>query len=202
MPYPKGDRLPGERASRLGHLDVLNSDLVKQLCQAFESGPASVTMPVTDWQPLPTGGEPLPLVFGVDGSVQVIKDEVPPHKALGFVKTALLRIDTQALAAIDKDSPHPLQLRDILADAALYHATVFPLRHVKVPGVSTYHAVRRIIFESMADASLQREPLETLKWLAYEKWDGNSKSIPLFECPHCEKTCATLPYCPWHENLH
>src|SRR5205085_2535286 len=43
-------------------------------------------------------------------------------------------------------------------------------------------------------ASLQREPLETLKWIAYEKWDGKSKQLPLFECPHCEKTCATLPY--------
>jgi hypothetical protein len=124
----------------------------------------------------------------------VIRDESPPHKTLAFVKTALLRIDSQALAAIDKDAPHPLALRDILAEAALYHATVFPLRHVKVPGLTTYHAVRQIIFESLADASLQREPLETLKWIAYEKWDGNAKSLPLFECPHCEKTCATLPY--------
>src|SRR5262249_41523612 len=140
MPYQQGDRLPGERASRLGHLDVLNSDLVKNLCRAFESGPGSAPLPPADWQPLPSGGEPLPLVFGVDGSVQVIEDEVPPHKALGFVKTALLRIDAQALAEIDKESPHPLQVRDLLADAALYHATVFPLRHVKVPNLSTYHA--------------------------------------------------------------
>src|ERR1700730_16507045 len=125
MPYQEGHRLPGERASRLGHLDVLKSDLVKRLCEAFESGPASVPPPTAAWLPLPTGGSLLSLVFGVDGSVQVIKDEVPPHKALGFVKTALLRIDGQALAAIDKDAPHPLQLRDILADAALYHATVF-----------------------------------------------------------------------------
>ena len=28
MPYQPGERLPGERASRLGHLDVLKSDLV------------------------------------------------------------------------------------------------------------------------------------------------------------------------------
>lgn len=119
---------------------------------------------------------------------------MPPHKTLAFVKTALLRIDSHALAAIDKDSPHPFALRDILRDAALYHATVFPLRHVKVPGFSTYHAVRRIIFESIADASLNREPLETLKWLAYEKWDGTNRSIPLFQCPHCENDCATLPY--------
>ncbi len=25
-------------------------------------------------------------------------------------------------------------------------------------------------------------------------WDGKQKQLPLFECPHCEKTVATLPY--------
>ncbi len=194
MPYQEGDRLPGERASRLGHLDVLKSELVKKLCKAFEEGPKATQVPSSTWSPIPSQGKPLPLVFGVDGSVQIIKDETPPHKTLAFVKTALLRIDSQALAEIDKDSPHPLALRDILSEAALYHATVFPLRHVKVPGFSTYDAVRQIIFESLADASLQREPLETLKWLAYDKWDGNAKDLKAFQCPHCEKTCATLPY--------
>jgi len=194
MPYQAGDRLPGERASRLGHLDVLKSELVNKLCGAFERDPAHTPSPSTAWTQLPSGEESLSLVFGVDGSVQVIEDQVPPHKALGFVKTALLRIDEAALATIDRDSPHPFALRDILADAALYHATVFPLRHVNIPNLSTYHAVRQIVFESIADASLQREPLETLKWIAYEKWDGRSKQLPLFECPHCEETCATLPY--------
>jgi len=60
--------------------------------------------------------------------------------------------------------------------------------------MSVYDAVREIIFESIKDASLDGEPLETLKWIAYEKWDGKQKQLPLFECPHCEKTIATLPY--------
>ncbi|GAI11437.1 unnamed protein product, partial [marine sediment metagenome] len=30
MPYKAGERLPAERASRLGHLDVLKSELVKK----------------------------------------------------------------------------------------------------------------------------------------------------------------------------
>ena len=42
MPYREGSRLPGERASRLGHLEVLKSDLVKQLCQRFEDNEISV----------------------------------------------------------------------------------------------------------------------------------------------------------------
>lgn len=194
MPYQGGNRLPAERASKLGHLEVLKSDLVRKLCQSFEDPKQSTAVPNASWETANILGKPLPLIFGVDGSIQTIESDIPPHKALAFVKTALLRLDQYALAQVDKDSPHPLALRDILADSALYHATVFPLRNVVVPGLNTYHAIRRIIFESVSDASLNGEPLETLKWIAYEKWDGKEKQLPLFECPHCEKTIATLPY--------
>lgn len=194
MPYKAGERLPAERASRLGHLDVLESGLVKKLCKSFEDAVRSPISTTGSWRAIPSNVQPLPLVFGVDGSMQVIESETPPYKALAFVKTALLRVDQVALSSIDEESPHPLALRDILADSALYHATVLPLRHVVVPGMSVYDAVREIIFESIKDASLDGEPLETLKWIAYEKWDGKQKQLPLFECPHCEKTTATLPY--------
>jgi hypothetical protein len=194
MPYKAGERLPAERASRLGHLDVLKSGLVKKLCKSFEDTARSPISTTGSWKAIPSNVQPLPLVFGVDGSMQVIESDTPPYKALAFVKTALLRVDQVALSSIDEESPHPLALRDILADSALYHATVLPLRHVVVPEMSVYDAVREIIFESIKDASLDGEPLETLKWIAYEKWDGKQKQLPLFECPHCEKTIATLPY--------
>jgi len=194
MPYKAGERLPAERASRLGHLDVLKSELVKKLCKSFEDTVQSPIFTTGSWRAIPSNVQPLPLVFGVDGSMQVIESETPPYKALAFVKTALLRLDQVALSSIDKESPHPLALRDILADSALYHATVFPLRHVVIPGMSVYETIRQTIFESVKDASLDGEPLETLKWIAYEKWDGKQKQLPLFECPHCEKTIATLPY--------
>lgn len=194
MPYQAGQRLPGERASRLGHLDVLKSDLVKKLCESFEDNAQVTSSTKASWEPIPADGETLPLVFGVDGSLQIIDSPTTPHKSLAFVKTALLRIDQAALSLIDQHSPHPFALRDILADSALYHATVFPLRHVIVPGLSTYNAVRQTIFESIKDASLHGEPMETLKWIAFEKWDGAEKQLPLFECPHCEGTVATLAY--------
>lgn len=194
MPYRAGKRLPGEHASRLGHLEVLKSDLVKKLVENFKEVVQATTTTNIQWEGMPSGGEILPLVFGIDGSMQVIESETYPHKALAFVKTALLRIDRVALSLIDDESPHPFALRDILSDSALYHATVFPLRHVVVPGMSIYDAIRQTIFESVKDASLNGEPMETLKWIAYEKWDGKQKELPLFECPHCEKEKATLPY--------
>jgi len=194
MPYKYGERLPGERASRLGHLEVLKSELVNRLVKSFEDRSIPATFNKSLWELVPIGIKPLPLVFGIDGSMQPIESDTWPYKRLAFVKTALLRIDQFALSKIDRDSPHPLALRDILADSALYHATVFTLRHVSIPELNTYHAIRQIIFESIRDESLNGEPLQTLKWIAYEKWDGKQKQLPLFECPHCEETVATLPY--------
>lgn len=195
MPYQSSQRLPGEHASRIGHLEVLKSDLVNRLCESFESkGLTTSEVEGVTWQDLPKEGSPLSLIFAVDGSLQPIEYSTPPYKALAFVKTALMRLDQVALSRIDKETPNPFALRDILSDSALYHSTVFPLRNVSIPGMNNYHAIRQIIFDSIGDVSLNGEPLKTLKWIAFEKWSGEKKSLPLFECPHCEKTVASLEY--------
>lgn len=194
MPYAPGAKLPGERASKLGHLDVLKSPLVQQLIHNFEQDTAVASAENMGWLPFPESGEPLDLIFAVDGSIQVIVDELPPHKSVAFVKTALLRLDQIAIAKIDKDTPHPFAIRDLMSESALYHATVFPLSHVQIPGMTVYDAVRETIYQSMKDASLNGQPMETLKWLAYEKWQSTKKELPGFQCPHCENEKATLPY--------
>jgi len=194
MPYREGSRLPGERASRLGHLEVLKSELVRQLCERFEDN--TVDEPTTSpvWEPLPVASEPLPIVFGVDGSLQVVTSEVPPYMALAFVKTALLAVDQYALSHLDKEAPHPFALRDILSKSAQYHSTVFPLRHISVPSMRNYDAIRQIVFDSLKDPSLEGEPFETLKWLIYEKWSERGRNLAPFQCPHCEQEVAVLPF--------
>jgi len=100
MPYEAGQRLPGERASRLGHLDVIKSPLVKKFCESFEQTDSAASPPPSQWEPIIAAGKPLPLVFAVDGSLQVIEQQAPPHKAIAFVKTALFKVDRPALASI------------------------------------------------------------------------------------------------------
>lgn len=196
MPYQSGNRLPAEKASKLGHLEVLKSELVKKFCESFVNNKDQTSKEPLPWKPIPTDGKELSIVFGVDGSLQTITDDLPPYKSLAFVKTALLRLDQVALSTIDKESPHPFALKDILANSAMYHATVFPLRNVTVSGFTVYDAVRQAIFESLKDSSLDGEPFETLKWIVYKKWDGISKPLEEFECPHCGhgKAEATLKY--------
>ncbi|MGD9123960.1 MAG: hypothetical protein PVG60_02645, partial [Desulfarculaceae bacterium] len=100
----------------------------------------------------------------------------------------------KAIDRLDKDAPHPMAIRDIMTDAALYHATVLPLKGIKISGKNNYHAVRRIIFDSLNDHSLGGEPYKTLKWLAYELWTSENKLSPSFECPYCDKLVEGLPY--------
>lgn len=194
MPYQGGKRLSGERASKLGHLDVVKSDLVNELVRRFElPEPEQVDAPAR-WQSFELDDAPLRLVFAVDGSKQTVRSDFPPYKELSFIKTALLRLDQHAINELDPEAPHPMALRDIMADAAMYHATVLPLKGVRVEGVNNYDAVRQIIFESFQDQSLNGEPYKTLKWLSYELWDDVKRRSPSFQCPHCEQEVHGLEH--------
>lgn len=198
MPYQAGDRLPGERASRIGHLDVIKSPLVQKICQNFKNPSVPEECRKIPWETLPECDGELKYIFGIDGSLQVIRSDVSPYSTIAFVKTALLKIDQQELSKIDKENPHPFAIRDILQDSALYHATVIPLENVSVEGMNNYNAVRQIIFESFQDPSshMEGEILETLKWLAYRKWGTEQNSSTPFECPHdgCHNNNCILPY--------
>ena len=194
MPYKAGGRLGGEKASKLGHLDVIKSDLVNELIAQFESLDPGTTDFGANWENIDYNCKPLRLIFAVDGSKQTVRSDLPPYKELSFIKTALLRLDQQALKKLDPEAPHPLALRDIMAEAAIYHATVLPLKGIKLYGKSTYDAVRQIIFDSLRDSSLNAEPYNTLKWLAYELWTDGEKRSPSFECPSCGEDFDGLPF--------
>jgi hypothetical protein len=197
MPYAQGTRLPGESASKLGHLAVIESAWVKSLVKDFEQVQAREgDSSQTQWYSFdPIGIMPLRNVWAVDGSYVAIRSEGNPPKEVAFVKTALLTIDQTKLNAIDRENPHPLLLRDILRDSAVFHATVFPLKNVMTPLGSNYDAIRNIVRDSMR-IDEGGSFYETLKWLAYRKWESAFHfSSPAFECPHCGNTIASgLPY--------
>lgn len=209
MPYQPGSRLPGEYASKIGHLEVLKSPLVQKLCQNFKNPQVPDECKYLGWISIPEGGSPLKFIFGVDGSTQTIRSDTSPYSTIAFVKTALLKLDEYKLSKVDKESPHPYVLRDILQESAIYHATAFPLQNVRIEGMSNYDAVRSILFESIKDISPEMEGqiMETFKWLAYRKWTTKKEPLTYFACPYCYSNTATLPYdseegnCP-HCNKH
>jgi hypothetical protein len=187
MPYAQGSRLSGEAASKLGHLAVIKSPWVQSLVNDFEfetqrGGDLSQTL----WQSFnPADISPLRNIWAVDGSYVSISSEGKPPREMTFVKTALVTLDKTRLDRIDKEHPHPLLLQDILRDSAVFHATVFPLKNVRTSLGSNYDAIRHIVKDSMQideDGAFY----ETLKWLAYRKWESaRHTTSPSFECPHC-----------------
>ena len=195
MPYQSGKRLSGEYASKLGHLEVIKSELVNKLIEQFEDQESIEIPQSVRWIKFDEEADPLRLIFAVDGSKQTVRSDFPPYKELSFVKTALLRLDQHALGKLDPVAPHPMALRDIMSNSAMYHATVFPLKGVKFKDKNNYDAIREIVYDSLRDKSLNAEPFTTLKWLAYEKWTKNNKrSSPSFSCPHCNEEVSGLPY--------
>lgn len=188
MPYSGGDRLPAERASKLGHLEVLQSPLVNRLINQFDRPVGDNEIDCgTPWQSIEqVDALPLSIIFAADGSFQIVRSQSQPLREVAFVKTALLRLDQDRLRSIDRHEPHPIALRRIMTDAAIYHATAFPLRNIRIGDQSNYNAVRGIIDESMRDSSLEAEPYHTLKWLAYQEWRDTPQESPAFECPCCE----------------
>ena len=58
MPYQQGNRLPPERASKLGHLEVIQSELVQKLCKSFNDPLVTEhTGTISKWEQLPTDGK-------------------------------------------------------------------------------------------------------------------------------------------------
>jgi hypothetical protein len=195
MPYSQGSRLPGESASKLGHLSVITSKWVKSLISDFEQIEIKETDSRTVWHSFDdTDTPPLRNIWATDGSYVSISSNGKPPKEMAFVKTALLTIDRARLDKIDKDHPHPLLIQDVLKDSAIFHATVFPLKNVRTSLGSNYDAIRHIINDSLKideDGAF----FDTLKWIAYQKWSGYETQIsPAFECPHCHFKVEGLPY--------
>jgi hypothetical protein len=195
MPYAHGTRLPGESASKLGHLAVLKSDWVRALVSEFESDKRITSDPSkTLWTEVNTSGvEPLRNVWAVDGSFVPVRTQENPPKEVAFVKTALLTVDSARLAAIDKEHPHPLLIRDVLTGSGIFHATVFPLKNIRTPMGTNYEAVRHIVRDSIK-LDENGAFYETLKWLTYEKWSTPGTKSLSFGCPHCNQDHPGLPF--------
>lgn len=179
-------RLPFESASKLGHLNVIESEWVQSLLKDFETNDLGNGDNYENdiWEEYNIGAvEPLRHIWVADGSFVSVQEN---NKELAFVKTALMTVEQNKIAAIDKEYPHPLLLQDIMKDSALFHATVFPLRNLKSEKGNLYNTVRNVIFDSMR-IDEDGQYFETLKWLSYKKWTGEQHNSPSFECPNCEK---------------
>ena len=105
MPYGEGTRLPGEAASKLGHLAVVQSEWVRTLVDDFESTQARDGDPSnTLWESFdPTGVEPLRGIWAVDGSFVSVRSGQKPPKEVAFVCVLMTDGRVESLPVIPDD---------------------------------------------------------------------------------------------------
>src|SRR6266487_1680246 len=104
MPFQRGRRLPGEKASKVGHLDVLKNPLVNELSRTFTDAKMASADAESLWTKIEIAAKPLSIIFRADGSWHTIIGRSPPYSAHAFIKTALVRLAEHALGKVDKDS--------------------------------------------------------------------------------------------------
>lgn len=195
MPYKGGSRLGYESSSKIGHLELIKSELINKIVNILEAPILNNEFNLINWINLNPNPDILQTVFCVDGSLQFLSSNTTPYRELSFIKTVLLTLDQKALSKIDPDYPHPFRLKKIMEESALYHSTVFPLKNIKLPDMSIYNTVRKIIYDSFKDEKLDSEVMATLKWIIYKKWDKNNTTISMsFQCPHCEKEIKGMEF--------
>ena len=72
----------------------------------------------------------------------------------------------------------------------------FLLKNIKSTKGNIYDTVRHVIYDSIRNDE-EGQYFETLKWIAYKKWDGQNSNSPSFECPYCDcgkKVDAGIPF--------
>lgn len=187
MAYSAEKRISYERASKIGHLQIINSPWVQSVLKDFETNDVfeEDRYDKEIWQTKDVSDQkPLKHIWVADGSdVKVI---VENYKELAYIKTALMNLDSSKIAKIDKKYPHPLLLQDATKDSTLYHTAVLPLHNIKSDKGNLYDTVRHIIYDCMR-LDEQGQYYETLKWLLYKKWEPVQHNSPGYACPHCNK---------------
>lgn len=202
MAYTSTGRLSIERASKLGHVKIIQDPAVQRLLDAFERTDER------DTEELPTPSGRLDLadtgdvenVVAIDGSHAAIPNSLKQHKKLAFVTATALTISLGEVARMKADPiVDPRDLARSLQGRAAHLSWVLPLSGVTVPGQTVVATIR----ESVDHALRHWELYDTLQFLVSREWlpdwemDAHMdclncgvdfflpRSTKRFACPHC-----------------
>lgn len=202
MAYTSSGRLPIERASKLGHVKIIQEPRIQRLLEVFEStsdeqrpefGELSGSLDLDDVGKLEN-------VVAVDGSQACIPNVVLSHKRIGFISASAIFLTRSEIAALKEDpivDPRVLAAR--MEDNTNSIAAALPLGGMAIPGESVVSTLRNTIDEVLRYTGLY----ETLRFLVSREWLPNydmqehmgciscgvdfniPRSSLAFQCPSC-----------------
>ena len=163
---------PLEQASKIGHLKMVKSDLIKRVIEDFEDFAPSAGAPlVTKTGKVDLSEQsPIRLVVTVDGGQAVVPNPVRREKAMAFLQVAacMLRMDDLRYM---REHPFmdPRDLKRMIEGDIWYNPAAIPLAGVHLPGLTVQQTIRRTADRTLSETGLY----ETLKFLVYREWEDD-----------------------------
>jgi hypothetical protein len=191
-------RFPLERASKLGHVKLIDHEHVSRLIRQFERADTAADAPI--------GGlsgtidllapSPIRFVVAIDGGQAVIPNEVRRDKRIAFVKVCAMLIRREDIAFLRKNPViDPRDLAKMFDRGVWFHAAVLPLAGISIPGESVKETIRKTV-----DAVLEYTRLyDTLNYLVSRLWDPSYDMNPItnHRAPHMDcLQCAAAVWLP------
>jgi hypothetical protein len=202
--YTSSGRLPIERASKIGHVKIIQEPRVQRLMEAFESvdgtaeemlGELSGTLDLSNTDEIEN-------VVAIDGSHAAIPNTIKDHKRIAFITAGALAITRSEVASM-KANPviDPRDLAKQLRGNSNSVVAVLPLSGVAIPGETVVDTIRRSVDDTLRYSGLYA----TLKFLVSREWlpgyemqehmdcirCGHEFTLPRsalqFRCPHCQQ---------------
>lgn len=198
MSYGKGGNYPIEKASKIGHMKVIEHEHVRRLLRQFEAITPGIDLPLgsCDGQINIGADSPIRYIITIDGGQAVIPNEVRRDKRVAFISVCAMLVRREDIATLCANPiVDPRDLAKMFDDCVWYQPAALPLAGIRIPGETVKDTVRSTI-----DAVLEYSKLyDDLHFLVYRRWnpgyDMNPATNP--DAPHMNcLMCAERLYLP------
>ncbi|MCL4552040.1 MAG: hypothetical protein M1305_00575 [Candidatus Marsarchaeota archaeon] len=202
MAYTSSGRLPIERASKIGHIKIIQEPRIQRLIEAFEKADDTGDEALGELSGklnLSQVGS-LENVVAIDGSEVAIPNTLKEHKRIAFITVGAVVLKRSEIARM-KANPviDPRDLAKQMQEGASTVAAALPLSGVVVPGETLVDSIRKTVDEVLRYTRLY----DTLRFLVSREWlpsySGQEhmgcvrcrgefpipRSTLQFRCPHC-----------------
>lgn len=176
-----------ERASKLGHIKLVQHEQVTRLVRQFEQVDSSTEPPLGDrsgWLDV-TAESPIRFIVTVDGGQAVIPHEIRRDKRMVFIKVCAMLIRRSDIAFLRENAViDPREMARMFDGGVWFQAAALPLAGIHLPGETVKETIRKTV-----DAVLEYTKLyDTLNFLVSRLWDSSYSMDPAINplCPHME----------------
>ncbi len=211
MAYTSSGRMPIERASKIGHIKIIQEPRIQRLIEAFEKvddGGEDVLGELSGRLDLSQADE-LENVVAIDGSEVAIPNSLQEHKRIAFITVGAIVLRRTEIARM-KASPivDPRDLASQMQRNVSSIAAALPLSGVVIPGETLVDSIRKTVDEILRYTDLY----DTLKFLVSREWLADyvvqehmgcirchgefplPRSVVQFRCPHCREPHTLSDY--------